>query len=165
MGHTHSMKATFQLFTSFDFSFIWSFCGIWNFGPLLLPLSVSLHNSTEKGTFVLKGQGSGFRSKPLLIKRCACRAILTWTCDRSLSLNCSRTCKAPSSLNSFNASIALSSRSLCATSPGEREQYFKTQSKHLLKCFNQHGVSSGHNIDFMRRFHLLELLLRVILKV
>lgn len=44
---------------------------------------------------------------------------LTCTCDRSLSLNWTSTCRAPSSLNSFKASIALSSRSLCATRPEE----------------------------------------------
>lgn len=43
----------------------------------------------------------------------------TWTCERSLSLNCSSTCRAPSSLNSFKASIARSSRSLCDTNPEE----------------------------------------------
>lgn len=38
----------------FDFSLIWPFSGIWNFRPLFLPLPVSLHYSTEKGTFVLQ---------------------------------------------------------------------------------------------------------------
>lgn len=41
----------------------------------------------------------------------------TWTCERSLSLNCKRTCRAPSSLNSLRASIARSSKSLCDTKP------------------------------------------------
>lgn len=39
--------------TYFDFCLIWSFIRIRHFGPLFLPLPVCLHNSTEKGTFVL----------------------------------------------------------------------------------------------------------------
>lgn len=38
----------------FDFGFIWSFVGVWHFGPLFLSLSVRLHHATKKGTFVLK---------------------------------------------------------------------------------------------------------------
>lgn len=50
---------------------------------------------------------------------------VTWTCERSLSLNCWSTASAPSSLNSFKASIALSSRSLCATSPREKKKNYQ----------------------------------------
>lgn len=52
---------------------------------------------------------------------------LTCTCDRSLSLNWTSTCRAPSSLNSFKASIALSSRSLCATRPDEHNKQTKKE--------------------------------------
>lgn len=119
-----------------DFGFVWSFSGIWNFSPLFLPLPVGLHHPTQKGTFVLKEkhfvrkkvtycleEQSVQRRKyftvlvrhdTFLIKDLV---TLTCTCDRSLSLNWTSTCRAPSSLNSFKASRALSSRSLCATKP------------------------------------------------
>lgn len=39
--------------TYFDFGFIGSFIGIRHFGALFLSLSVCLHHSTQKGTFIL----------------------------------------------------------------------------------------------------------------
>lgn len=38
----------------FDFGLIGSFTGVWHFGPLFLSLSVRLHHTTKKGTFILK---------------------------------------------------------------------------------------------------------------
>lgn len=42
----------------FDFGFIWSFTSVRHFGPLFLSLSVRLHHTTKKGTFVLKAAHS-----------------------------------------------------------------------------------------------------------
>lgn len=70
-------------------------------------------------------------------------SALTCTWDRSLSLNWTRTCSAPSSLNSFSASMALSSRSLCATRPAGRKSG-KPQRCQVMSgtagCFTAHPI-------------------------
>lgn len=133
------------MLTYFYFRLIWSFRGIWNFGSLLLPLSISLHYSTEEGTFVLKRKVEAF-STPCVSLNHPQLSVTQWpltcTCDRSLSLNSSRTCRAPSSLNSFNASIALSSRSLCDTKPVEG-WHFKYNHCLPMKSQRTHGIMSN----------------------
>ena len=64
---THEQQAYFY------FCFIWSFTGFWHFGPLLLPLSVCLHHSTQKGTFVLFEN----THKSTRYTRQTCREMLT----------------------------------------------------------------------------------------
>lgn len=57
-----------KIYSYFDFGFIWSFIGVWHFGPLFLSLSVRLHNATKKGTFILKDKKKKQNKKWATIK-------------------------------------------------------------------------------------------------
>ena len=77
-----------SMWTHFDFGLIWSFIGVWHFGPLFLSLSVRLHNSTKKGTFVLqRNQNNVYhQNNTSTISRCAeeCNPSLLGSSNRML---------------------------------------------------------------------------------
>lgn len=89
-----NITSRYSIGSHFDFGFIWSFIGVWHFGPLFLSLSVRLHHATKKGTFVLK--------QKKIIKMSSLRQLLIICSTQKRLL-----CKNPVTIKSYKCNHSL----------------------------------------------------------
>lgn len=131
----------------------------------LVSLAVCMSSSRHKERHFCSARKTNFKCKKTNLiffpqKLCVLNlhgVMHTWTCERSLSLNCKRTWRAPSSLNSFRASIARSSKSLCDTKPGgwpeHNKKWLANKYQYIFSLiYGTHKIQILFYTDFLNEF-------------